>query len=948
MRKQDKTPTFLPKWRISSVIATVMVVGMALMASALITLGWLGIRYIFVQTASSGAAVVGKITQERAHNLVDHAETLLSLLALDPITRAYTLNERLERIPSFLLILKDNPQATTVYAGYDNGDAFFVVQLNTPQLREIYHAPAGSVYFIRNIQQNSQQNGQQEDCFYLFADHHFEKTQSPFSAHYDPRTELWYRNAIQQKGAAVSQPYGLSPKPLIGITMSVRGAQAVVAIDLPLNHLSTTLKKIKLTPNSEIAVIDKNKHVIATNFDGNRQAMVKNNELDLPILSNQNYPILSKLLQKSEIEKIQTIDIDGNWFGQRFELINYGNLKLDLLVATPRQELLNDLVKSRNIFILFAFIFGALLLSLGWWIGRRLGVTLQQNIQRVKQMSSFDFSLPPLKSSVISEIHQLQEVTDDVSSIIQGFLNITQTLNSEQDVRILLDKVLMYFVQAIQCQSGAVYLYQAENQTWNKQASVGDQSQIEPVIAKLQAGEQLAEDRYAEFQSFTIYGRKQQILGYLLLQHAGDDKHTSIEFLEFSKRLTGMLAVSIETRQLIEAQKSLLDAFIQVLANAIDTKSPYTGGHCNRVPELALMMIQQLNASTEGDYADFHCEDDAYEAFRIAAWLHDCGKVTTPEHIVDKATKLEVIYNRIHEVRMRFEVMWRDAEINCFIAQHHGLDKATAEVEKHQKQQQLQDDFSFVAQCNVGGEFMSDVDITRLTDIAQQTWQRYFDRRLGMSIQELKQATATDELLPVTEQLLADKAEHCVIWPENRIPPVEKNHPDNHYAFDMHAPEYQQNSGELHNLSVRRGTLTAEDRFIINDHIVQTLIMLSKLPWPAHLQRIPDIASNHHEKMDGTGYPRRLMGADMSVEERVLALADVFEALTAADRPYKSTKTVMQSLIIMANMGKEHHLDVVLLRYFIQNELWKSYAEKYLLPNQIDEVDVDKLLKIMA
>jgi HD-GYP domain-containing protein (c-di-GMP phosphodiesterase class II) len=164
----------------------------------------------------------------------------------------------------------------------------------------------------------------------------------------------------------------------------------------------------------------------------------------------------------------------------------------------------------------------------------------------------------------------------------------------------------------------------------------------------------------------------------------------------------------------------------------------------------------------------------------------------------------------------------------------------------------------------------------------------------------------------------------------------------------MHAPEYQQNSGELHNLSVRRGTLTAEDRFIINDHIVQTLIMLSKLPWPAHLQRIPDIASNHHEKMDGTGYPRRLMGADMSVEERVLALADVFEALTAADRPYKSTKTVMQSLIIMANMGKEHHLDVVLLRYFIQNELWKSYAEKYLLPNQIDEVDVDKLLKIMA
>jgi len=114
------------------------------------------------------------------------------------------------------------------------------------------------------------------------------------------------------------------------------------------------------------------------------------------------------------------------------------------------------------------------------------------------------------------------------------------------------------------------------------------------------------------------------------------------------------------------------------------------------------------------------------------------------------------------------------------------------------------------------------------------------------------------------------------------------------------------------------------------------------------LQRIPDLASNHHEKMDGTGYPRRLMGTDMSLEERVLAMADVFEALTAADRPYKDTKTVMQSLIIMANMGKEHHLDKGLLRYFIQNELWRSYAEKYLLPDQVDEVDVEKLLAIMA
>jgi HD-GYP domain-containing protein (c-di-GMP phosphodiesterase class II) len=146
--------------------------------------------------------------------------------------------------------------------------------------------------------------------------------------------------------------------------------------------------------------------------------------------------------------------------------------------------------------------------------------------------------------------------------------------------------------------------------------------------------------------------------------------------------------------------------------------------------------------------------------------------------------------------------------------------------------------------------------------------------------------------------------------------------------------------GELHNLTVRRGTLTEEDRFAINNHIVQTLVMLKSLPWPDSLKSVPDTAANHHEKMDGTGYPRRLRASGLPLQDRVMALADVFEALTAADRPYKPAKTLSESLRIMARMCREQHLDTELFRYFLHSGLWRTYADELLRPGQRDAVDI--------
>jgi hypothetical protein len=219
---------------------------------------------------------------------------------------------------------------------------------------------------------------------------------------------------------------------------------------------------------------------------------------------------------------------------------------------------------------------------------------------------------------------------------------------------------------------------------------------------------------------------------------------------------------------------------------------------------------------------------------------------------------------------------------------------------------------------------------------------RHFDKRAGLSAEELRRMAEVTDALPVQEHLLADLPEHVVPWGE-RKPAVEKDNPANLHGFDMALPANERNMGELYNLGIRRGTLTEEDRFKINDHIVQTLVMLRSLPWPEHLAKVPEIAANHHEKLDGRGYPRKLTADQLGLPDRVMALADIFEALTAADRPYKSAKTVSESLRIMAFMAKDQHIDAELFRYFLHSGLWQTFADRFMLPAQRDAVDVAAL-----
>ncbi|MEH0761106.1 transporter substrate-binding domain-containing protein [Vibrio sp. 16] len=392
-----------------------------------------------------------------------------------------------------------------------------------------------------------------------------------------------------------------------------------------------------------------------------------------------------------------------------------------------------------------------------------------------------------------------------------------------------------------------------------------------------------------------------------------------------------------EIKQREQQQQAFVDAFIQLIAQAIDDKSPYTAGHCNRVPELGMMLANAAEEASSGKFKTFRFENDNQRReFKIAAWLHDCGKITTPEHIVDKGTKLEANYNRIHEVRMRFEVLWRDAEITFLqsqLAQSMGKDEALEQLRNTKRQ--LQEDFEFVAAANVGGEFMSEEKVSRIKQIATQTWQRHFDDRLGLSPFEELNRTQSHTRLPVTENLLSDRPEHVI----KRIRPLVF---DPSFGINVDIPEHQYNLGEIYNLSISRGTLTAEDRFKINEHMISGIKMLEALPFPAELSKVPRYASTHHETLKGTGYPRKLSAEDLSIPERILVIADIFEALTAADRPYKKAKPVSVAIDILHKMAIDEHVDMDLFKLFLESGVYRDYAEQFLPEAQIDEVDIGK------
>ena len=420
-----------------------------------------------------------------------------------------------------------------------------------------------------------------------------------------------------------------------------------------------------------------------------------------------------------------------------------------------------------------------------------------------------------------------------------------------------------------------------------------------------------------------VINRKNDIVGIAQFINPVDNYGKNITFnSEAQKTVQSICALAglvLENRSLTESYGQLLESFIEVLARAIDAKSPYTGAHCQRVPVIARMLATAAVQEDSGPLRNFEMSSEDWDALQIACWLHDCGKVTTPEYIVDKATKLETIYNRIHEIRNRFELLRRDAHIEYLKKRLADTDsKENLQAEYVAKVKKLEDDFAFVAACNTGDTPLTDDDIARLEEISQIKFTRYFNRMLGLSWAE------------------RDNVPDPRTYEQPSMENLLQNRPDHIFG--------QYNRGELYNLEVRSGTINKEERDKINEHIVVTIDMLKALPFPKELSKVVEYAGAHHERVDGKGYPNGLTGDEMSIPAKIMAIADIFEALTANDRPYKEPKKLSEVLSIMKKMKENGHIDPDLYKVFITSKVYQDYAEQYISPQQIDEINPDDYL----
>jgi len=392
--------------------------------------------------------------------------------------------------------------------------------------------------------------------------------------------------------------------------------------------------------------------------------------------------------------------------------------------------------------------------------------------------------------------------------------------------------------------------------------------------------------RSKSFLTVPMKNHENEIIGVLQLINAIDPESGGIQaFSDADRRLAESLAsqaaVALTNRLLVSQLEKLFESFITLINLAIDEKSPYTGGHCQRVPALTMMLADAVSAMQSGPLADFvMSEKDRYE-LKIAGLLHDCGKVTTPVHVVDKATKLQTIFDRIHLLDTRFEVIRRDAELETLRKIAAGADKRDAELEFAETLQRLAEDRAFLGQVNKGSEAMRPEDQERVRAISRRY--RWID-------------------------------------------------PDGNEVDFL-------TEDEIENLTIRQGTLTRVERETVNNHIVATNKMLESLPWPMHLKNVPEYAGGHHERVDGRGYPKGLTREQMSLPARIMGVADIFEALTARDRPYKPGMKLSEALRILENLARNGHIDPDLHEVFVRQKVYLKYAWQYLDPAQIDVLD---------
>ena len=967
-------------------IASLFLVLILLACGSISILFYVKSRDMVITEMSKMVERVVSETAREIERLFGPPETLAALFSRSAMARADNLEDRLQGLPVLRESLRAAPDIASIYIGYGDGDFFMFRRLRNGGDRQMLEAPEEAQWAVQSIDYQEDAPVSKVMLFYNSELEQLDKKQ--WETTYDPRKRGWYQQAMGSEKTVRDDPYVFFTDRKLGITFARSFIEegVVAGVDIRLETLSEMMQQFKLTPNTKVVLFGEDGKIIA--HEDTTQLIIEakddTSQIDRRKLAQLGDPVMDKLAEIISDKDLQGIYVHEfktqgvPWLTESGRLDLGEGAPIYFSMVMPLLELTAEVRKIRNQTVLLTLAIILAFIPITLRVARGISKPISQLADEANAVRRLDFGKRDRIRSVIKEVDELSKAMKFMKLTISEFLLLIESLNREKNFDTLLQRIATDVRQASAADGVVICLIDDDARKLEPDVycdakictrdhdlldvSLDDDLPITQAVKQNKRmrwdlvpgqAERLYEvidpgDKQVTIWCEPLEDRQNNSMGVIgLIFLDSDSTYESTELqdrLSFVDRLSGLAGVTLETKQLIQKQKELFDAFIKLIAGAIDAKSPYTGGHCQRVPVIAKMLAQAACDETEGALADFELNDDQWEELHVAAWLHDCGKVTTPEFVVDKATKLETIYDRIHEVRMRFEVLKRDAEIDCWksIAQGGGQKELLESLDK--KLAELDDDFEFIANCNEGGEFLADELVERIRDIAGKTWVRTLDDRIGISWEEGQRKKRTAAVpVPAEEKLLSDRDEHLIARRE-----MDHIEPDNQWGFKLDEPEHLYNRGEVHNLEVRRGTLSFEERFKINDHIVQTIKMLDGLPYPRHLRHVPEIAGGHHETLHGTGYPRKLTGDQMSVTAKMMVIADVFEALTASDRPYKKAKKLSDAVHIMGMMQKGGHFDPDLYRLFLASGIYRKYGEQYLDPDQVDEVDISQYLETTA
>jgi len=909
-------------------------------------------------------------------------------------------------LPFMFAVLAERPSLYSLYYGLASGDFLQVIAARGDSLVVGAHdAPADTQWIVRAISGEGPDRTQR--WAFLDADHGLLGAAIDARPAFDPRQRPWYGAARDGEGAELSPAYVFHSLARPGITASQRFADGVFGVDITLDGLDGFVNAQVVSPNGGMVIFDTALRALAmtAGLAPDREPLTALGDLDQPMaralarLRDGGAPRQSGLI---------AVEQDGTPLMMHLSEWRTGRQPpIGIALMAPMTDFTGHIRGLQVEVVGLALVCLAVFLVVSVMVARGLSVGVRALAADALRIRTLDFSGPAPRPSRIIEFNELGEAFSlmkqalsartralkDAQEKLARLVDLGIAMSAERDGTRLMEMILLGAKELTNADGATLYVrgdddlmrfQMLHNDTLSLALDGTSGHEVVMPSVRLFDGDGrpnhanvvsyavhrqqtvLIDDAYdsgafdfsgtrafdarnayrsRSFMTVPLKPRGGDFIGALQLINArapGSDEVVPFpaDLQRFVEALAAQAATALFNRDLLSAQDRLMESIIQLVASAIDAKSPYTGGHCARVPELALMLADEAARTADGPLGAFRFEtEEEWREFRIGAWLHDCGKMVTPEHIVDKGTKLETIYNRIHEVRMRYEVLLRDADIARLEAVAAGGDPGAAEAACEERKARLLDDFAFIAACNLGDEPLAPEHIARLGAIAETTWLRHIDDRQGLSDAERRRlADAPPPVLPAVETVLADKPWHLVPRDEG----VNGVYRDLGFKVDL--PAHLYNLGEIHNLSVVQGTLTEEDRFKINEHVMQTIAMLERLAFPKHLRRVPEYAGTHHETLTGTGYPRGLDAGRLSVPSRIMAIADIFEALTASDRPYKRPNTLSEAVGRLHAFKARGQIDPDLFDLFLTSGVYRRYAERFLKPEQIDVVDIEAYL----